>query len=152
MQTKMTSVIRTSLLGRLADLNGRIDALEIEQAGEGGVDVTALLLQLRHERDQISDALDAATVIDDAPFDTEAVEIGDSVTLRGRDGAVERYVLIDGRLGVRARPDWVSVASPLGAALLGRSKGEEVRVQTPGGEASYVVLSFERFISRPPRR
>jgi transcription elongation GreA/GreB family factor len=84
------------------------------------------------------------TLIDDAPFDTHAIEVGDVVTIRGQDGDVQRYVLVDDGVGTRARSDWVSVGSPLGGAILGRSRGDEVEVESPGGMLSYVILAFER--------
>ncbi len=142
MKTKVTSLMRTSLRARLADLNARIEAMEIQR--EGDVDATAMLHQLTRERNEISDALDRAVVIDDAPFDAGAIEIGDTVTIRDTDGRTERFVLVDNGVGARPEPDWVSVASPLGGALLGSNKGEEVSVETPAGRTSYVVLAFER--------
>lgn len=96
------------------------------------------------ERSQIADALATAILIDDDPFDTEAIEIGDTITIREVDGETGRYVLVDGTVGSRAQQDWVSAASPLGAALLGRNKGDEVMVGTPGGSLGYVILGFER--------
>jgi hypothetical protein len=38
--------------------------------------------------------------IDDDPFDTEAIEIGDTVTVRAvESGTQEQYVLVDGTVG-----------------------------------------------------
>jgi transcription elongation factor GreA len=36
----------------------------------------------------------------------------------------------------------ISVSSPIGKALMGRSEGDEVEVQTPRGTRSYEVLAF----------
>jgi transcription elongation GreA/GreB family factor len=144
MQTKITSSMRACLEGRLDDLDSRIEALKRQYEGDDSVDVAALLHELSRERDQISIALQDAKIIDDDPFDTHATEIGDTVTIHATNGATERYVLVDGSVGARIRPNWVSVNSPLGAALLGRPKGEEIRVETPGGGVSYVILAFER--------
>ena len=144
MQTKITSSMHAGLEGRFDDLDSRIETLERQHEGDDSVDATALLLELSRERDQIRIALERAKVIDDEPFDTHATEIGDTVTIRDRDGEIERYVLVDGGVGARVRPNWVSVVSPLGAALVGRRKGDEILVETPGGDWSYVVLHFER--------
>lgn len=144
MQTKMTTSMQASLGDRLADLNRRIEGLQSHRDGEDSPDATALLFQLSRERDQISDALEQATLIDNAVFDKHAIEIGDTVTIRDANGETERYVLVDRQVGTRVCSDWVSAVSPLGAALIGRSKGDVVQVETPGGRESFVILDFER--------
>lgn len=142
--TRMTSPMRTSLESRLSDLDARIEALEVQRQGDDSMEATAMLMQLSRERADIADALADSTLIDDEPFDMQAIEIGDLVTIQGPNGHVERYVLIDDGVGTRARSDWVSVGSPLGSAIVGRSQGDEVEVESPGGTVSYVILAFER--------
>jgi transcription elongation GreA/GreB family factor len=140
----MTLPMLRSLENRLEDLDRRIKTLSAQRASDDGLEVTALLEQLRRERDDVAEVLRDATLIDDAPFDTEAIEVGDTVTIRDRDGATDRYVLVDGNVRSRAEDDWVSVSSPLGAALLGRSKEEEVQVESPSGTTSYFIVDFVR--------
>jgi transcription elongation GreA/GreB family factor len=142
--TKMTSSMRRSLELRLADLNERIATLEAQREGDDSVETTALLLHLTRERGQITDALRDATLIDDDPFDIDAIEIGDVVTIRDDDGVTDRYVLVEEGVRSRVHSDWVSASSPLGAALLGRSLGDRIKVASPQGPMSYVVLDFER--------
>jgi transcription elongation GreA/GreB family factor len=143
--TKMTGPMRASLEARLLDLDGRIAALARQREADDSLDATALHLQLSRERNQIADALADAMLIDDHPFDTEAIEIGDTVTVREMDSETqEQYALVEGTVGCRATSDWLSATSPLGAALLGRSKGEEVLIETPRGTHSYLILDFER--------
>lgn len=142
-QTRMTRQMRRSLDARLKDLESRIEVLDAQRQGDDSHEATAMLVQLSTERDRIADALREATLIDDEPFDVHAIEVGDLVTVRDERGEVERYVLVDG-IGARARSDWVSVRSPLGAAIVGRSKGDRVEVDSPGGGVTYVVLGFER--------
>ena len=144
-RTRLTRHMRRSLEDRLVDLDARIHSLAEQSDGDESPDATALLLQMSRERQQIAEALAGARLIDDDPFDTEATELGDTITIRetGSETA-ERYVLVDGAVGSRASSDWVSVTSPLGAALLGRGKGDEVVVQTPAGSTRYVILGFER--------
>jgi transcription elongation GreA/GreB family factor len=135
------------LEARLLDLEMRICALERRREGEDSLDETALQLHLSRERDRIADALANATFIDDDPYDTEAIEIGDIVTVRAIEGGEEEeFILVDQTVGSRARLNWMSAISPLGAALLGRGKGDEVVVQAPGGTGSYRILDFERYV------
>ena len=144
MQTRMTAQMRSSLESRLNELNARIDSLEAQSEGGNSVDAGALLAQLTHERADVAEALRDAILIDDQPFNTEAIEIGDTVTIRDSLGETERYVLVDRKVRSRTRGDWVSVSSPLGAALVGSSKGERVQVDSPSGPVSYVIVDFER--------
>jgi transcription elongation GreA/GreB family factor len=138
----MTSFMKRALETRLARLDARIDSLESHRGGDD--ETTALLGELTRERDDMVEALRDARLIDDDPFDTDAIEVGDVVTIRGAEGAIERYVLVDGNAGSRARSDWVSVASPLGAAILGRNTGDRVRVDSPRGVTECEILAFER--------
>lgn len=142
--TRMTGPMMRSLESRLVDLDRRIETLDAQREGDDSLEATALLEQLRRERSDVAEALRDATLIDDAPFDTHAIEVGDTVTIRDDEGATDRYVLVDRNMRTRAQSDWVSVSSPLGAALLGRSKGDEVHVESPSGAMSYVIVDFER--------
>jgi transcription elongation GreA/GreB family factor len=140
--------MKRSLEIRIEELDRRIGSLNAQREGDDGVEVAALLDQLTSERSDAADALRDATLIDDEPFDTEAIEIGDTVSVRDSQGETERYVLVDGNARTRARNDWVSVSSPLGAAILGRGKGDEVHVESPSGTMSYVIVDFERATGR----
>lgn len=94
--TRMTGSLRCSLEARLLELEMRASVLERPREGEDSLDETALRLHLSRERDRIADALANATLIDDAPYDTEAIEIGDMVTVRAMGGgAEEQYILVD---------------------------------------------------------
>ena len=141
-ETKMTEEMRRALSARMEELNARIRSLEEDV--EEAIDNLALARQLGRERDQIADALAGAVLIENTPFDTHAIEIGDVVAVRSQHGIVERFVLVDGRFASRLRDDWVSVSSPMGHALLGRGVGDEIEVATPNGTSRYVIVSFER--------
>ena len=147
--TRMTLPMLRSLESRLEDLDRRIDILDAQRESDDGLEVAALLEQLRRERSDVAEVLRDATLIDDEPFDTEAIEVGDTVTIRDHEGVIDRYVLIDGNVRSRAQDDWVSLSSPLGAALLGRSKGEEVHVESPSGTTSYFIVDFVRASDDP---
>lgn len=143
MSTKrMTGAMKRSLEIRLQNLEARISALD--EQGDDSVETTALLIQLARERAKVADALRDAQMIDDEPFDIDAIEVGDLVTIQNEGGETESFVLVDAGVGARARSDWVSVISPLGAALLGRDRGERVDVHSPQGSLMYAIVDFER--------
>lgn len=48
-----------------------------------------------------------------------------------------------GPLEADARNGRLSMASPLGRALMGRTRGERVEVETPAGRRSYQILEIE---------
>ena len=56
---------------------------------------------------------------------------GSRVRVRDTDGEHE-YTMV-AKVIAGASPECVTTGSPVGRALLGRSPGEQVRVQTPGG-------------------
>jgi transcription elongation factor GreA len=70
----------------------------------------------------------------------DRARFGSTVTLRenGRELVVELVMPED------ANPDrgLVSVASPIGRALVGREDGEEVVAPTPGGQRTFEILSL----------
>jgi transcription elongation GreA/GreB family factor len=142
--TRMSRAMRTLLEIRLDDLDARVKTLHREQEVDKTPDNWALLSELSNERDRIAKTLERVTLIDDQPFDTDAIEVGDAIKVRDEDGDIECYVLVEGDFGSRIRTNWVSVSSPLGARLLGSRKGDRIRVESAAGTATYVILAFER--------
>jgi transcription elongation factor GreB len=74
--------------------------------------------------------------------DRSRIFFGAWVTLELEDGENARYRLV-GPDESDVERGWISVESPLGRGLLGRSRGDEVTVRRPAGEACYVVLEIE---------
>ncbi len=70
------------------------------------------------------------------------VEIGSSLMVRKPDGSEARFTVVGSEEADMATGK-ISYLSPLGAALLGRKKGDGVLVQTPRGEAEYKILKLE---------
>jgi transcription elongation factor GreB len=83
--------------------------------------------------------LDTSTIV--APedqTDTERVWFGAWVTLEDEEGTERSYQIV-GPDEIDARGTLVSVESPLGRCLLGKRRGDEVRVRRPRGEVELVV-------------
>jgi transcription elongation factor GreA len=93
---------------------------------------------------QLKAILDNAVVLDDeAPAEAGVVSTGSIVALRyDGDNDVERYLI--GSIEER-RPDLsvISPNSPLGQALLGKSPGETVGYEAPGGTLRVEILAVE---------
>jgi transcription elongation GreA/GreB family factor len=63
--------------------------------------------------------------------ESQTVVLGSRVRVRDEDGEHE-YAMV-ARVTIDSPPGCVSIGSPVGRALLGSRRGEQVRVHTPGG-------------------
>ena len=65
-----------------------------------------------------------------------------TVTLLDEDDKKVKYQLV-GQVEADARDGRISYNSPLGRALIGREKGDEVEVSTPSGDRYYEIAKVE---------
>ena len=87
----------------------------------------------------IEAVLRGAEVVE-APAAGSAIGLGSTVTVES-DGDEVTYMLVSSS-EASPKDGRISVASPVGRALLGRGAGDEVVVKTPQGEARYRVISI----------
>jgi len=90
----------------------------------------------------IEDQLSRALVIDPTTLSGDKVVFGATVTLLDEDEKKVRYQLV-GQVEADAKDGKISFNSPLGRALIGRQKGEEVEVSTPSGDRYYEIKKIE---------
>ena len=90
----------------------------------------------------IEDQLSRAMVIDPTTLSGDKVVFGATVTLLDEDEKKVRYQLV-GQVEADAKDGKISYNSPLGRALIGRQKGEEVEVSTPSGDRYYEIKKIE---------
>ena len=90
----------------------------------------------------IDDQLSRAMVIDPATLSGDKVVFGATVTLIDEDEKKVKYQLV-GQVEADAKDGKISYNSPLGRALIGRQKGEEVEVSTPSGDRYYEIAKIE---------
>ena len=90
----------------------------------------------------IEDRLSRALVIDPTTLSGDKVVFGATVTLLDEDDKKIRYQLV-GQQEADAKAGRISYNSPLGRALIGRQKGEEVEVTTPSGDRYYEIAQIE---------
>lgn len=69
------------------------------------------------------------------------VEVGSTVILRSENGE-EEYTIVGSEEASPAEAK-ISNESPIGKAVLGRKKGDKFEVKTPGGQASYQLISIK---------
>jgi transcription elongation factor GreB len=83
--------------------------------------------------------LDGMVVVDKPPSDPRRVFFGAWVTLED-DSSTEVEYRIVGPDEFDAHDAYISMDSPLGRALFGKSLDAEVKVEVPGGAKTYVVV------------
>jgi transcription elongation factor GreA len=93
---------------------------------------------------ELEEALKAATIIMEKKEPAVKTIVGDSIVLEDLASGDElRYMIVDPR-EVDASRGKISVASPLGKALLGRKGGETVEINVPAGRLRYRIKRVER--------
>ena len=90
----------------------------------------------------LEDKLARAMVIDPTTLNGDKIVFGATVTLLDEDDKKIRYQLV-GQQEADAKVGRISYNSPLGRALIGRQKGDEVEVSTPSGDRYYQVSKIE---------
>ena len=70
---------------------------------------------------------------------TDVVSIGSQVTIVEDGSTEEETYTIVGAAEANPSEGKISNASPIGSALLGKSKGAKVKVSTPAGELSFKI-------------
>jgi transcription elongation GreA/GreB family factor len=146
----MTPAVRDALVAEEATIEEvRIPAAqqalasisaEVDQEDRADEDLEEQLEVLLRRQVEIREALTNGEVVA-KPATNEAVGIGSKVTVQ--DGGTHQTYAIVGTIGADSERGWITTASPLGAALLGRHKGETVTLDAPDGQRSVTVVAIE---------
>jgi transcription elongation factor GreA len=91
---------------------------------------------------QLEDKLRSATVIDSSDLDTDVVRVGTTVHVLDRDGKKLTYTIVG---SAEAKPGEMKLSneSPVGKALVGHKRGDEVAFATPKGERKLKITKIE---------
>lgn len=79
--------------------------------------------------------------VTEASVDKSIVQIGDKITLL-KDNATDVYMIV-GEHEADINQGKLSHKSPIGMVMLGKKKGDSVKVQTPNGLAEYKILDIK---------
>ena len=71
----------------------------------------------------------------------ETIEVGSKIVVRKNGDKEEKAYMIVGSEEADMTLGKISNQSPLGRAVFGKKKGESVKLNTPGGEVSYKIIS-----------
>lgn len=131
---KMQVAERIKIAREFGDLseNSEYDDAKNEQA----------LLEARIQ--DIEGMLRVAKVVDDDEISTRKVGIGTQVTVHDFEFDEDITYGIVGATEVDIKNNKISNESPVGKALIGAKKGDEVEVETPGGVIKYKILAIKK--------
>ncbi len=88
---------------------------------------------------ELESLIGRADVIDISKFSGSVIKFGAIVTLIDDDTEEEKTYRIVGESEADVRSGKVSITSPVARALIGKTIGDSVQVNTPGGGKSYEV-------------
>ncbi len=91
---------------------------------------------------ELEDMLARAIVIDPKTLSGDKVVFGATVHLLDEDDKPVRYQIV-GQHEADVKAGRISFSSPLGRALIGRRKGDEVEVNTPSGDKYYLIETIQ---------
>jgi len=133
---------------KLEERPGIIAAIE-EARGHGDLSENAEYHAAKERQGQIEsriseldDVISRAEVIDPASLSGDTVTFGATVTMTDDDGHKKIYQIV-GNYEADVKGGRISFSSPLGAALIGKKKGDDVEVHTPSGDKYYEVKKVE---------
>ena len=85
-----------------------------------------------------------AKIIDESEINTKNVQVGNIVKLYNDMMKQEVVFTIVGPTEVDLAENKISNESPIGSALMGKKKGEEVEIQVPAGVMKYKILGISK--------
>jgi transcription elongation factor GreA len=90
----------------------------------------------------LEDKLRSATVIDSADIGNDKVSVGTVVHVKDESGKSVKYTIVG---SAEASPAEMKLSneSPIGKALLGHKRGEEVVITTPRGERKLKITKID---------
>jgi transcription elongation factor GreA len=100
--------------------------------------------RLEAEIIDLENTIRTAIVIDDSEVSTDRVNIGTTVRVFDKGLKEEEEYTIVGARESDAMNNKISNESPLGAALLGKKKGQVVKVKVPAGTIEVKIIDIHR--------
>jgi transcription elongation factor GreB len=138
-------VLRPQVTAAVAAAAAQGDRSENAEYTYGKKQLREIDRRVRHLRKRLEDMV----IVDQPPSDPSRVFFGAWVRIEDDTGLV-RAVRIVGPDEFDMEPDFISMDSPLGRALLRKGVEDEILVQLPTGERTFVVLEI-RYGERPGR-
>ncbi|MBP3392133.1 MAG: transcription elongation factor GreA [Clostridia bacterium] len=100
-------------------------------------------MENEQEKKRIEAILSNYVLIDDENLDTDCVRLGQVVVLYDYEFEEDVEYYLVGSSEADPLKGMISNESPVGEAILGKKKGEDVDVQTPGGVVRYQIKDIK---------
>ncbi|MGI6213866.1 MAG: transcription elongation factor GreA [Christensenellales bacterium] len=101
-------------------------------------------IQIYREISTLEAKLSGVEVIDESTISIKKVGLGTVVKVQYADSGEEEEYKIVSSLEANSRENKISEKSPIGSALMGAKKGDEVEVSTPRGVIRLKVLKISK--------
>lgn len=131
-------VLRPQVTAAVAAAAAQGDRSENAEYTYGKKHLREIDRRVRHLRKRLEDMV----VVDQPPSDPSRIFFGAWVRIEDEAGTV-RALRIVGPDEFDMDPDFISMDSPLGRALLRKGVDDEITVLLPAGERTYVVLDIQ---------
>jgi transcription elongation factor GreA len=93
---------------------------------------------------QLEDKLRAAQVVDSSELGTDVVSVGSTVNVKDEQDKSLKYTIVGStEADPAAKPPKLSNESPVGKALLGHKRGDEVTFATPRGPKTLKITKID---------
>lgn len=91
----------------------------------------------------LEQAIGASQIIDPTTFTGNTVKFGATVHIVDEETDEEKTLKIVGQYESNADNGMIAITSPIAKALIGKSKGDSVKVVTPRGQVDYEILDVQ---------
>ena len=95
--------------------------------------------------EELENLIKNAVVISDDDIDHNVANLGSAVTLKDLESGEEMEFSIVGSAEVNSLEFEISNESPLGKAMIGKKRGDIIKVDFMGNEVKYQVLDVKRY-------
>jgi transcription elongation factor GreA len=92
---------------------------------------------------KLEDLMSYARLVDESKIDTSICSILSKVTIKNKkNSALVTYMLVSEE-EANLKAGKISTLSPIGKGLLGKKKGDSVKIKTPAGEMEFEIVKIE---------
>ncbi len=91
---------------------------------------------------QMENLMANARLIDESKLDASSVSILSKVTIKNKKNATTVTYMLVSEEEADLKLGKISTKSPIGKGLLGKKKGDTVRIKTPAGELEFIIVEI----------
>ena len=137
---QLKTVIRPSISAQIGEARDKGDLSE--NAEYDAAKEAQGLLEMKISK--LGDVIANARIFDDSNIDTTKVYILSIVKIKNKENGMEiQYTLVaENEADLKAKK--ISIESPIGKGLLGKSVGDIAEIQTPGGSMKFEICEISR--------